>query len=54
MAKDKCTVCSGEIRLPYNPMDEWKIDGTMCGECYSKKLNEYYPGDHVRVNKHLD
>jgi len=32
-------------------MEEWKIKGPICGDCYSKKINEHYPGDHVRVNK---
>jgi len=52
--KEKCVICGGEIELHFKAMKEWKIDGTMCGKCYSKKLNEYYPGEHVRVNKHLD
>jgi hypothetical protein len=26
----------------------------MCGKCYSKKVHEHYPGDHIRVNKDLD
>jgi len=54
MSNDKCSICNGEIQLPYNPMEEWKIEGVLCGECYSKKLSEFYPGEHVRVNKHLD
>jgi hypothetical protein len=54
MSNDKCSICNGEIQLPYNPMEEWKIVGVLCGECYSKKLSEFYPGEHVRVNKHLD
>ena len=52
--KEKCVICSGEIGLNYKPMEEWKIDGTLCGKCYSKKVNDHYPGEHVRVNKHLD
>jgi hypothetical protein len=32
-------------------MEEWEIKGPLCGDCYSKKLDEYYPGDHIRVNK---
>jgi len=35
----------------FNPMKEWSMEGVLCGECYSKKLSEYYPGDHVRINK---
>ena len=52
--KDKCTICSEEIDLHYNSMEEWKIEGSLCGKCYSKKLHDHYPGEHVRVNKHLD
>jgi len=48
--KYKCTICSQETSLHYNPMPEWSIDGVLCGDCYSKKLGEFYPGDHVRVN----
>ena len=52
--KDKCIICSEKIDLYYNSMKEWKIEGSLCGKCYSKKLHEHYPGEHVRVNKHLD
>ena len=52
--KNKCTICSNEIEFRYNPMKEWEIEGSLCGECYSKKLDEHYPGEHVRVNKDLD
>lgn len=52
--KDKCAICSGKIKLRYNPMEEWGIKGAICGDCYSKKINEHYPGEHVRVNKDLD
>ena len=40
--------------LRYTPMKEWEISGTICGDCYSKKLSDHYPGDHVRVNKDLN
>jgi len=53
-SKDKCVICSEEIQLRYNPMEEWGIEGSICGKCYSKKLGKHYPGEHVRVNKHLD
>jgi len=46
----KCVLCNGLIELKYNPMKEWNIDGPLCGKCYSKKISEYYPGKHVRVN----
>ncbi len=53
-SKDKCVICSEKIQQHYNPMEEWGIEGSLCGKCYSKKLGEHYPGEHVRVNKHLD
>ena len=53
-SKGKCTICSEKIQLRYNPMEEWEMEGSICGKCYSKKLGEHYPGEHVRVNKHLD
>lgn len=49
--KDKCALCNEKIKLRFNPMKEWNIDGSLCGDCYSKKLHDHYPGDHVRVNK---
>ena len=52
--KDKCVICSEKVQLHFKAMDEWGIEGTLCGKCYSKKLDEYYPGEHIRVNKHLD
>jgi hypothetical protein len=52
--KVKCTICSGKIELRFRPMKEWEIEGLLCGKCYSKKIGEHYPGEHVRVNKHLD
>lgn len=45
----KCVLCKGRIGFRFNPMKEWGIEGTICGDCYSKKINEYYPGDHVRI-----
>ncbi len=52
--KESCIICGEKIELHYKPMEEWGIEGTLCGKCYSKKLGEHYPGEHVRVNKHLD
>jgi hypothetical protein len=34
----------------YLPMKGWDVSGSMCGKCYSKKISEHYPGEHVRVN----
>ncbi len=53
-SKETCTACGGKVMLRYTPMKEWEISGTICGDCYSKKLNDHYPGDHVRINKDLD
>lgn len=49
--KQKCVLCGQQINFRFNPMKEWGIDGTLCGDCYSKKINEFYPGSHVRINK---
>ncbi len=49
--KLKCAICSENISMRYNPMEEWSIDGVLCGDCYSKKLSEYYPGIHKQINK---
>ena len=48
--EEKCVLCQALIEVKYSPMEEWKIEGSLCGECYSKKLSEFYPGEHVRVN----
>ena len=50
-SKLKCSICGEKIQMQYNPMEEWNINGPLCGDCYSKKLHEHYPGDHTRVNK---
>ena len=47
---DKCKICNGTMEHKYNPMEQWKIEGSLCGKCYSKKIAEYYPGDHIRVD----
>ncbi len=46
----KCVVCDGDMDHSYLPMKEWGIDGHLCGKCYSKKIAEFYPGDHGRVD----
>ena len=46
----RCALCNGIIKTNYAPMKQWKIEGNLCGECYTKKLSEFYPGEHVRVN----
>ena len=50
ISDEKCTLCDASIDHEYVPMKEWKIDGPLCGKCYSKKISEFYPGDHVRVD----
>jgi len=47
---EKCTLCDANIDNEYVPMKEWKIDGPLCGKCYSKKISEFYPGEHERVD----
>lgn len=48
--EEKCSLCNGLIKTKYFPMETWKISGILCGNCYSKKISEYYPGEHVRVD----
>ena len=48
---EKCSVCNNEIDVEYKPMDEWKIEGSICSKCYSQKLEEHYPGEHIRTNR---
>ena len=48
---EKCSVCKNEIDVEYKPMDEWKVEGNICSKCYSQKLEEHYPGDHIRTNR---
>lgn len=55
MAKTKtCTICGGSIEREFYPMREWNIKGPICGDCYSKRIHDHYPGDHIRVNTELD
>ena len=46
----KCALCNGVIKTPFVPMKQWKIEGNICSECYSKKISEFYPGEHIRVD----
>jgi len=48
--EEKCVLCKAPAETKYFPMEKWKIEGILCGKCYSKKISEFYPGDHVRVN----
>ena len=51
---EKCGVCGGAVGFRFRPMEEWGIEGTMCGKCYSKRIDDHYPGDHIRVNRRPD
>ena len=48
--QDLAKILSDESADRVHEMEEWGIDGHLCGKCYSKKLSEFYPGDHVRVD----
>ena len=50
-SKQKCTICSEETSIIFNPMVEWSLEGVLCGDCYSKKLSDFYPGDHANLTK---
>jgi hypothetical protein len=47
---DKCNICGDSIIARFLPMKQWKIEGPLCGKCYSKKISDHYPGEHVRVD----
>lgn len=47
---ESCQICSETLERKFFPMAEWKTKGPMCGKCYSKKIAEFYPGEHVRVD----
>ena len=49
-SNEKCALCESSIENVFMPMKEWGIDGQLCGKCYSKKISEFYPGRHERVN----
>ena len=46
-----CKICDTPLKQRFFPMTEWNIDGPICGRCYSEKIAEFYPGEHVRVNR---
>lgn len=48
---NKCSLCKNQLDHVYKPMPAWNIEGFLCSKCYSKKIFEYYPGTHERVNK---
>lgn len=49
MGREKCSICGQAIQKQYMPMKGWSVSGAMCGTCYSAKLDEHYPGEHVRL-----
>lgn len=51
LSKNKCAICSGIVTKKYCSMRDWNIEGVLCGKCYSKKINEHYPGKHKYMNK---
>jgi hypothetical protein len=30
------------MTFKYRPMEKWNISGTLCSQCYEKKLMEHY------------
>jgi uncharacterized protein (DUF983 family) len=38
----KCTLCGNDMTFKYRPMEKWNISGTLCSQCYEKKLMEHY------------
>lgn len=54
MKKEDCKACGGKITQTFEPMPEWNISGPLCGDCYSKKIAEHYPGQHVRMDTGKD
>lgn len=50
-SKHKCVICSEEVDIKFKPMPEWSMEGVLCGDCYSKKLSDFYPGDHANLSK---
>ena len=50
VSDEKCSICGGVVAQRYEPMVQWKIQGPLCSGCYSQKIRDHYPGDHVRVN----
>lgn len=40
----KCIWCKNAVVFRFKPMAQWNLaeDGYLCGDCYGKKLAEYY------------
>jgi hypothetical protein len=41
MAKKRCSICAGEVKIPYR-LEKYGIQGIVCGSCYDTKLKEIY------------
>ena len=46
-----CSLCKNAIVIEYKPMDEWNVKGSICSKCYSQKIGEHYPGEHIRTTR---
>ena len=46
---EKCAACEAKLERRYLPMREWNMKGPLCGDCYSRLIGEFYPGEHVRM-----
>ncbi len=46
---EKCAACEAKLERRYIPMREWNMKGPLCGDCYSRLIGEFYPGEHVRM-----
>jgi hypothetical protein len=40
----KCIFCKNIVVFRFKPMPQWNVseEGYLCGDCYEKKLAEYY------------
>lgn len=48
---DHCAVCGKELQHKHSPMDEWEIDGFLCGDCHIDKMKEFYvEGKKLKVD----
>ena len=46
-----CAVCGKEMQHKHKPMQEWGIDGSLCGDCHLDKMREYYVEGKVPKKK---
>ncbi|MFQ5920974.1 MAG: hypothetical protein ACE5JV_03045 [Nitrososphaerales archaeon] len=38
----RCAVCGRELQHRHRPMQEWGIDGFLCGDCHLDLMRDYY------------